>query len=312
MIVIECPNCRSKFRFVQPDPAKTTYMMRCSVCRHVFEHTIDQGLSLEEEFDLLVQKAGTRQDKEQESPTLRPTEQEGIVETPGDVPEAVEEGAQVHVEGEEPPTESVMREIDSILGAAEETAVTEEEAPVAVEETSRTRTVLKAAAAVACIVVIAAALGWFFKDRILPLSGRQDQGLPSQPKTAGPFFEIDERNVTHELLTHEQEGAVLVIRGTLRKISGVPVESVMVEARVYDRAGALMEKRIAYAGIVPDTSEFVRQPRADIDALLTSDPATPGSTLPGGDIPFAVAFFGKTAREASSYQVEVKDIRWRQ
>ena len=80
---------------------------------------------------------------------------------------------------------------------------------------------------------------------------------------------------------------------------------------VFDNAGNLMESRIAYAGIVPDMSEFARQPRADIDALLTADPATPGSTLPTGDIPFAVAFFGKAASEGVSYRVEVKEIRWK-
>jgi hypothetical protein len=86
-----------------------------------------------------------------------------------------------------------------------------------------------------------------------------------------------------------------------------------VEARVYDREHHLMESRIAYAGIVPDTSEFMRQPRADIDALSRAEPVTPGlDPSCGGHTLRPWPFFGKAAREGASFQVEVKEIHWKE
>lgn len=310
MIIVQCPECHSKFRFQSPDPDRHTFRLRCSVCRHVFEHTLDSALNLDQEFDLLVSSSLTTENKP--GPEAVPSREETdqvLTETP----EMETESASVP--SEEPPrepTESVMREIDSILGTSDQMeGATLETAPEEQEQQPSSRRGLKIAIVSACVVVIALALSWLFKDWLVVLQKKSEPGQHSEMAGKGPFFVIDEGSVTHELLNHEQEGSVLVIRGTIRQTTTRPAEAVIVEARVMDRQGRLLDKRIAYAGIVPDIAEFARQPRADIDALLTADPSTPGSTLPAGDIPFAVVFFGKATSEGVSYQVEVKEARWK-
>jgi len=294
--------------------------MRCSVCQHLFEYTIEQELSLDQEFDMLVSSTVAPEPQPSPSPPSTETDEpleETLGHEPGaDLTLAETSGQEPGVEapaGDSPvhhSTESVMREIDSILGSAEQGE--EVAGGEIVEEAPKRRgRVLKIAAAVAGMVAIAVALVWVFSERGVFFTKPAEKPKATAEHGTGPFFVIDEKSLTHELLTHEQEGSVLVIRGTLKQLTSTPVESVTVEARVFDNAGNLMESRIAYAGIVPDMSEFARQPRADIDALLTADPATPGSTLPTGDIPFAVAFFGKAASEGVSYRVEVKEIRWK-
>jgi hypothetical protein len=127
----------------------------------------------------------------------------------------------------------------------------------------------------------------------------------------GPYFNIPENKITYELLSNEKEGSVLVVKGSVKKLIPKTVESILIEARIYNDAGKQLESRLAYAGIVPDTSEFTRQVSKDIEALLTSEPAAPGSSMPPEDIPFAVAFFGKSAQEATSFQIEVKEFHWK-
>jgi hypothetical protein len=313
VIIVQCPNCSSRFRFGPTDEMRTHYTMRCSVCRHVFEYTVEQEMSIDEEFDMLVRSAGAEHPAEH---PVEPTTEQAAVGEEADTglaealqDEEATEQAPSSTKAEDVPAESVMREIDSILGASDEAeAGTVEELPA---EAGRRMGRIWIAAAAVCLIVIIAAMLWVFRERIYSLTGTG--GVPApQAQGHGPLFTIGEGDVACELLTHEREGSVLVIRGTLKKITQRPVESVLVEARVYDREHHLMESRIAYAGIVPDTSEFMRQPRADIDALLTAEPVTPGSTLPVGDIPFAVAFFGKAAREGASFQVEVKEIHWKE
>ncbi|HPI92919.1 MAG TPA: DUF3426 domain-containing protein [Deltaproteobacteria bacterium] len=302
MIIVHCPNCHSKFRFSHDGLGRNTLKMRCSVCKHVFEYTIEPEVSLDQEFDMLLS-----------SKTM--PEQTPEPEAPGggfdqEIEETTEETTppEETQPGEPAATESVIREIDSLLGSATEVE-RELEEPYP-EEAEEKKSHLKVAALIVCLLIIAMASLWLFKDKILFFEESRHEATQAAIEK-GPFFNIDENLLTYEVLNHEQEGSVLVIKGSLRKITPKPVESVMVEARVYGKDGGLIESRLAYAGIVPDLSEFTKQPQRDIDALLTSDPASPGSTLPSGEIPFAVAFFGKPAQEGASFKVEVKELRWK-
>jgi hypothetical protein len=161
------------------------------------------------------------------------------------------------------------------------------------------------------ILFIGAGSLWVFQDKI-PFFGKSNR-IQNQTSLLerGPFFNIEEDSITHEILSHDKEGSVLVIRGKLRKLTPKPVDSILIEARLLDKSGKQLESRLAYAGIIPDSSEFIRQESKDIDALLTSQPATSGSSMPSGNIPFAVAFFGKSIREGVSFQVEVKEFHWK-
>jgi predicted Zn finger-like uncharacterized protein len=308
VIIVNCPNCHSKFRFSEKGLPQVTMKMRCSICQHIFSYTIEPEVSLEKEFDMLLSSTPeadaptiTAEPSAAQETVFEETPME-IIETPeGDIPP--EPGP---IESQAAP-ESVIREIDSILGTGSQ-APEEAEEPVLEEKPKKSP--LKIALLVICLFVVALSSLWLFRDKI-SFFGQAKPDIAQTPLQKGPAFTIDEQKLLYEMLNHEQEGSVLVIKGTLKKISTRPVESVMVEARVYDKGGKLIESRLAYAGIVPETSEFTKQPQKDIDALLTSDPSAPGSTLPTSDIPFAVAFFGKPAQEGSSFQIEVKDIRWK-
>lgn len=308
MIIVNCPSCHSKFRFSEEGLTQSTFKMRCSICQHIFTYTLESEVSLEKEFDMLLSSESVDDSSANTGGPAAKTDAfdesfSEITETPSEeIP--LEEQKN---EGSQSAPESVIREIDSILGTGTDSADDEEEI---IQEETKKRSPLKIAVLIVCLLVAAVSSLWLFREKI-PFLGKAKHEIAQTAIQKGPFFSIDEQSLTYEMLTHDQEGSVLVIKGNLKKIAGQSVESVMVEARVYDNGGKLIESRLAYAGIVPDTSEFTKQPPRDIDALLTSDPASPGSTLPSSDIPFAVAFFGKPAQMGSSFQVEVKDIRWK-
>jgi predicted Zn finger-like uncharacterized protein len=309
LIIVNCPSCHSKFRFSEEGLIQGAIKMRCSICQHIFSYTIEPEVSLDKEFDMLLSSTPVEDAPAIAEPPAPAAPEPVFEESSMEIIETSEEDIPPEQEPGEPQAapESVIREIDSILGTGSQ-APEEEEEPV--PEEHKKKSPLKIALLIICLFVVALSSLWLLRDKI----GFLQQAKPDTvqaPIQKGPFFTIDEQKLTYEMLTHEQEGSVLVIKGNIKNISTKPIESVMVEARVYDKGGKLIESRLAYAGIVPDTSEFTKQPQKDIDALLTSDPSSPGSTLPASDIPFAVAFFGKPAQEGSSFQVEVKDIRWK-
>jgi predicted Zn finger-like uncharacterized protein len=303
MTIITCPNCHSKFRFIQDVLTSKTIKMRCSICAHVFEYTLEPEASLEKEFDILLSSGPEMVEPSPEKDLSGNGFSQEITETPVEEP-PVDQAPKQEVSEIQP--ESVMREIDSILGAGDEFAG-EETLPAPLETKKRSAFTI----ALLAIAILAIGLGtmWIFRDKIPFLGKSHTQEKPTLLER-GPFFTIDPDSLTQEVLTHEREGSVLLIRGKIKKITPKPVDSILIEARVYDKASRQLESRLAYAGIVPDTSEFTRQESRDIDALLTSQPASSGS-MPSENIPFAVAFYGKSAREGASFQVEVKEFHWK-
>ncbi len=314
MTVIECPKCGSKFKIGKTVLARQTIKMRCSVCSHVFTYSLKDTDAIESDFDELIgEKDGAlRENPLQEAPSVvpgetRPTETgpSGIIESP----EPEEETPQDGLPGaEEVQPESVIREIDTILGASE--ALPGEEAQPRKTPPAKGSS-LKTKAVVALAVLAVAALGVLAARFVMPSLGKGEKELETPALERGPFFSIPDGSVTYEILANDNEGSVLVVKGVIRKLTAKPLKSILVEARVYDQASTLMESRTAYAGIVPESTELMRQKSSDIDLLLTAEPRTLGVLETQQDIPFAVAFFGKPAREGTSFKVEVKEFHWK-
>ncbi len=304
MTVVECPNCGSKFKINKDILPKETVKMRCSVCSHVFSYTLPESPDLKQDFDELLK--GTNEGELEEKPLEESVSidmGEGITESAEEVkPEGSESERPL---GEEVQPESVIREIDSILGSGDaptpsEDAPEEEKAPG-----KRMSLRLKAAMALLTVLIIGAGL-FLMKDHLPSLGGF---GRPILER--GPFFSIPEGSVTYEILTNNSEGSVLVVKGIIKKLTSKPLKSVMIEARVYDQRNNLIESRSNYAGIIPESSELSRQNSSDIETLLTAEPRSLGALATSSDIPFLVAFFGKAAREGYSIQVEVKEFHWK-
>jgi predicted Zn finger-like uncharacterized protein len=306
--VVECPNCGSKFKINKDVLPKEAVKMRCSVCSHIFSYSLPESTDLEQDFDELLK--GTNEGELEEKPLEMSTpleRREEITESAEQIKPEGETGEKSSEEEVQP--ESVIREIDSILGSGD--AVTAAEEVLVLEKVpgKGISLKLKVTLAILALLIIGAGL-WFMKDYFPSL--KMSLGGLGQPITErGPFFSIPDDSVTYEMLTNNSEGSVLVVKGIIKKLTAKPLRSVMIEARVYDQRNNLIESRSAYAGIVPESSELMQQNSSDIETLLTAEPRSLGALATSSDIPFAVAFFGKSARDGYSIQVEVKEFHWK-
>lgn len=303
-MVVTCPHCHSKFKLNKEALAKKNVKMRCSVCSHIFTFESEGEPSMEQEFDSLIGS--------QEESLAGSLEEEEFSEDFGieitETPQEEEPEKKRREEDIDLQPESVIREIDSILGAGSEIGSRNEGT---LKKTGGSRFPLAMIISLVVIVALFAAVAlWVVRDRLPFFSSTGDE-FQQAVLDRGPFFSIDEESVTYEMLTNREEGSVLVVKGIIKKLTDKPLESVLVQARVYDKDNKLIESRSAYAGIVPDSSELMRQKSSDINILLTAEPRSMGVLASSADIPFAVAFFGKPAVEGSSFQVEVKEFHWR-
>ena len=303
MIVISCPKCRSSFRFDQFSVGKPSVKVRCSVCSHVFVHTFDMRPSIEEEFDTLIRRKEQPESSQHDIQATSADTSQGLEETSDTSPE---EKPGYDSESEVQPS-SVIREIDSILGKSPD--IGPEEHLVSKPEDVRK----KPSWFIFWSVIIAAVLLsglWLFRDT-LPFLGTARVEQEQAAIDMEPSFSIPEESVTYEILTSPSEGSVLVIKGVINKLSPRPLQSVMVQARVYDDQNKLIDTRSAFAGIVPHSYEFIRHTSTDIDALLNAQPSSTGIITSSQELPFAIAFYGRPAQEGTSFQVEVKEYQWK-
>ncbi|MFY9396953.1 MAG: zinc-ribbon domain-containing protein [Desulfomonilia bacterium] len=303
MIVVQCPVCRSRFRIEKDALPDRVVKMRCSVCSNVFSYNPAVELLVEQDFATAIgARDGNLEDSFfTESPAPEPT---------GGITETMKERGPLDTDPSEDlaQPESVIKEIDSILGAGEEMASVEDTGRKARQGKGKG---LRLFLTVVLIILIFLGTGlWIMKDRI-PFFKNTSQALGETVLERGPFFSIPEESITYELLSNNSEGSVLVVKGIVKKLTTKPLKSILVQARVYDRNGKLIESRTAFAGIIPESAEFVHQKGSDIQSLLTAEPRSLGTFTASEDIPFAVAFFGKAALEGSSFQVEVKEFHWK-
>ncbi|MEA3222594.1 MAG: zinc-ribbon domain-containing protein [Thermodesulfobacteriota bacterium] len=288
-MIIECPNCQSKFKVDDSILTRKKIRMRCSICSHVFTFDRLKNMPLEEEIEEVLETQKDVLQEQIEGPAQEDKEKASD-----------EEAIQIQ-------PESVIKEIDSILGSDEQLGIDQVDTQLSSKAKKKGRKI--SLLVVLIILIIIGILAWFMRERLFELySPPEDttQGMLER----GPFFNIPESSVTYEILNNYKEGTVLVIKGMVKRLTKRPVDYILVQARVYDRNKNLIASRDVYAGIIPNSSEFTRQGSSEINALLDSRPADIEMSPLPVDIPFAAAFFGDAALRSKSFQVEVKEFHW--
>lgn len=291
MTVVECPHCHSRFNLDETAIDKDTIKLRCSVCSEVFSLSLkEETSSLEQEFDSLLSEDTS------ESITIEETDEDSTEKDQGQAQQA-----------KTPEHESVIREIDAILGSGDEVKGQE---PDKEPTEGQTRKSKKLWVVLTLVLLLFVSVGlWLFLG--LPPMDSQDQ--ETQEKTSlerGPFFEIKDKSVTYKRINNRKEGTILVVKGIVHKLSPKKVEYVLLQTRVYDKDQHLLSSIDSYAGIIPNTQGLKQLSRKEIHMLLTSTPKTIGILGSSTDIPFIVPFFSATAQKGTSFQVEVKGFHW--
>ena len=166
MTVVQCPGCNSKFRIDLKALQKKTVKMRCSVCSHVFSYDPATGPVIEQDFDSVI---GTHDGQLEES-----FSQPSLEELAGEITESTEPSEpgteESHEASIEVEPESVIREIDSILGTGSEVA--EGDADVS-KKPSRDGSTLKMIISVVLIILVFLGISlWIMKDASFPCSSR--------------------------------------------------------------------------------------------------------------------------------------------
>jgi hypothetical protein len=133
----------------------------------------------------------------------------------------------------------------------------------------------------------------------------------TQPKQVETFpFSIRDADTTFKMLSTDDQGQVLVIKGIVKKNIKKPLKNLQIEIRILDKNRQVIATKTVYAGNIPIDADFNSKKEPDIDAILMDGSKTLGVLSQMDEIPFSVAFYGTQALSTASIQAEVKEFVW--
>jgi len=327
-MIIQCKQCRTKFRFDDAHMQGNGIWLRCSRCGHVYFQ--ENPLTKQREMDSLLQQEA--------EPELKPAPREENIAVPEHVSKSAEETPSVfhrdekgmqslnkimqsrrrlHEEKEtveeETRTDDVAEDIE-ITEPADKMKTTEK--PVAIQDAKKAETKKRASSKGAgkawkialwsvLVILIIPALIYFYA---LPQYGEQlvmggeylvkkfnEYRGVSEPVTSGTFInqmvklqEVRYRRVENYIL-----GQIGVLEGTAVNSADFPLSRIQVKGNIVDSYAVILDERISYAGNILTDEELTNLSEEEMMSKLTLPGGLNNSNdkiLPGGRIPFMVVF----------------------
>jgi predicted Zn finger-like uncharacterized protein len=265
MMIVQCENCKAKFRLDESKVPEQGRRVRCSKCKHVF----------------MVRRDTPAEPPKEEAVSLTPKEGEGVEpswarEEMGQEAEPVFEPT-VRIDlGSEPPPGPQLEEPP------------QGQEPVAPSARPRRRILaplLTAGAVVAALAMIVVVLG---KLGYLPFLFPEPQEPPISKLT------IDQGQLEGKWEKNAQIPRIFVITGTVHNQSKKPRSFIKVRGLLLDKNGKVVKEVWAFCGNPIPIEDLRTKAPGELEKVMHTREGQKGSNKmvpPGGKIPFTLIFF---------------------
>jgi len=282
-MVIECPKCRTKFRFDENKIVKDGVWVRCSRCLHVF---LKEKPAPEDDMTVSSHSVETRD-----------LVRNGAVFVPQEKTEAFEGSA--------------ARELAE---AANEDDSDREELPPVTQRARRN--LWTPGKIIAYIVILLLVMGGVYLS-IFPDIGKHLLGKTPLAQFFGIKVSaaidgggIDLLNVRERFIENRMIGSIMVIQGFAVNKNSYSVSKIKVKAKLLDASGEFIGESDAYCGNILAEEDLVnlteREVRQELNNPLGKN--TPNSNIPkDGNIPFMIVFINSPPK-ATEYIVELAEL----
>ena len=311
-MIIQCKQCRTKFRFDDAQMDSDGVWMRCSRCQHVFfqENPLKTSSS--------AVAPQTPSSFSAEHPPAEKTERLSF-EAAGPAPAATRPDEDVasflqHVmtpektagdewESAPEPTKRAGMSLTDIefspesenLDAADEPEELPEEAP-APPVRKKSRRWMIALWAILVIIVIPVIVYLFvfpdLGDRYVEIA-RKVVGVPQQADSQPVTGQIKLQDIRQRVIHNYILGNIRIVEGTAVNSADYSIARVMIKAEMLDAYGVVLDKRVSYAGNILTDDELTNMSEEEILRKLSLPEGRDNSNervIPNGQIPFMIVF----------------------
>ena len=302
-MIIQCRQCRTKFRFDDAHMEGDGVWMRCSHCQHVFfqdnPQTVKPGMEpTVNEEPALAEKAMPAQ-RAEVSPTGASISggNESVSLFPDNVKKAKNGLEEELIPKIEKPVKEEIREDESAIAGElllEKDELKEEKSP----QKSFWK-ILKIALWVILVIVVIPAIIYFFVlpqmgDRLLKVVNKYfDIGIrePAHPEVFTGQVKLQE--IRQRILNNHVLGPIRIVEGMAVNQADYPISRIVVKGEIVDAYAVVLGERNTYAGNVLTDDELTMLPEDEILRKLSLPEGRNNSNdkiMPNGMIPFMIVF----------------------
>ncbi len=295
-MIIQCRQCRTKFRFADHLMEGDGVWLRCSHCQHVFFQ--DNPQTVKPDYE----QAG----KMEESPADKTMALHRVSGDDGDT--LVIDNVSKLKNSSNPES---FPEIEKPLGdenkeeniTAADSTLDEDNQRARKSPRKRSLKALKIVAWIVAVIVIIPTLIYYF---IFPKMGNRllrvvnqyvDIGIhpaPSRPEVVTGQVKL--QDIRQRIVNNDILGQIRVVEGTAVNQADYPVSRIAVKGEIVDAFTVVLGERVTYAGNVLTDEELTSLSEEAMLAKLTRPEGSNNSNnkvMPNGIIPFMIVFAGE-------------------
>jgi predicted Zn finger-like uncharacterized protein len=297
-MIIQCRQCRTKFRFDDAKMEEEGVWLRCSNCRHVFFQDNVPGALPDRELPANGEK----------TPSADGSSMPRMGVLPKDVPisggddDAAQFLENVLQAKKDLNDEVLLRDIekpdeeeDDIDGVSR----TEEDQDKKGKAPQRRGKILKIFLWVILVIVVVPAIIYFFVfpqvgDRLLRVVNKYvDIGIrePARPEVVVGLVKL--QDIRQRILNNYILGQIRVVEGTAVNQADYAISRIVIKGEIVDAYAVVLGERASYAGNVLTEEELTTLPEEEILRKLSQPEGRSNSNdkiIPNGQIPFMIIF----------------------
>jgi predicted Zn finger-like uncharacterized protein len=308
-MIIQCKQCRTKFRFDDVLMEEDGVWMRCSHCQHVFFQDNPQAQNnlgeetLNKETALFAEPVLLQNVSQSSSATASRGDDEDVASFLSDI-----------ISVNKNPSPKLAFEIDNVavertgrgetlpadeLFAEEEDTLEEEQAP-----RKSSWKGLKITVWILFIVVIIPAVIYFFVfpqvgDRLLKIANKYiGAGVEEPARPEVVTGQVKLQDIRQRILNNYVLGQVRIVEGTAINQADYPVSRIVIKGEIVDAYSVVLGEHASYAGNILTDEELTTLPEDEILRRLSHPEGRNNSNdrvMPTGQIPFMIIFVREPA-----------------
>jgi predicted Zn finger-like uncharacterized protein len=303
MMIIQCRQCRTKFRFDDAHMEGDGVWMRCSHCQHVFfqdnPQTVKPGVEPPTNGEPVSAEKAIAPKKAEVSPTAASASGGG--ESVSLFPDSIKKTKNGLEEELAPKIEKQAKEEirEDETSIADELLLEKDEPKDGKSPQKGFWKVLKITLWVILVIAIIPAIIYFFVlpqmgDRLLKVVNKYfDIGIrePAQPEVFTGQVKLQE--IRQRILNNHVLGPIRIVEGVAVNQADYPISRIAIKGEIVDAYAVVLGERTTYAGNVLTDEELTMLPEDEILKKLSLPEGRNNSNdkiMPNAMIPFMIVF----------------------
>ncbi|MEN6621216.1 MAG: DUF3426 domain-containing protein [Smithella sp.] len=298
-MIIQCRQCRTKFRFADNLMEGDGIWMRCSHCQHVFFQDNPQAVKPDSEQGEKIEESLADKTLALHRTQLPGNDDDDTVFINNEEQIKNDSNQELFPEIEKPRYDENRNENSTSFNSSED------EDNQRAEKSPRRRfgKVLMIAAWIVAVVVVIPVLIYYFVfpqmgNRLLRIVNQYvDIGIRTKPPRPEVITgQVKLQDIRQRFLNNNISGQIRIVEGTAVNQADFPISRIAIKGEIVDAYAVVLGERVSYAGNVLTDEELTTLSEEPMLAKLARPEGNNNSNdriMPNGMIPFMIVFAGE-------------------